>query len=179
MLPWVDGAKRTAIAGGHTPGVGDFIRNNWPVIAIAVVFATGPPFWFEGAWQLLSGERPSPETAVVGFVGGCEPFRVYAQNRYPPLGTRKRRAPDPLATAVGSFAGNEIIAVDGWVRAAVAYPSNSPPWNSDAWYHLADGSGWVAFAAVRALPTVPDPTSGFSEGGPEAPLPDDCEGAVR
>lgn len=122
---------------------------------------------------------PSPSSPeIVGFSGGCPAFRVYAQNRWRAYGARKLRAPDPLATKVGSFAANEIIAVDGWVHAAIAYPNNRPPWNSDVWYHVADGSGWVSFAGVRALPTDQDPT-GRADGGVPAPVPSDCEGAIH
>lgn len=127
--------------------------------------------------QIVAG---SPDVDVVGFSGGCEPFRVYAQNRFEPYGARKLNAPDPLATQIGGFAPNQIVAADGWVRGAIAYPNNRPPLNSNVWFHVADGSGWVAFAAVRAVPTSPDPTGGFSEDiGEPAVVPEACAGAVQ
>lgn len=51
-------------------------------------------------------------------------------------------------------------------------PREHPAWNSDVWFHLADNSGWVTFAAVRADPTVPDP-SGFSPDGGRPALTDE------
>lgn len=157
-------------------------------IVIALVFATGAPFW----WKYLFGDHGSgtpsstpssaattPGTSVVGFTGGCEPFRVNAQNRWQPYGARKLRAPNPLAEKIGSFAPNEVVAVDGWVHAVIAHPTNRPPWNSDIWYHLADGTGWVSFAAVRAVPTVQDPTGLAADGGPPAATPPSCEGAIH
>lgn len=116
--------------------------------------------------------------SVVQFTGKCDPFRVYAQNRWLPYGTRKLRAPDPLATQIGGFDPNQIIALDGWVHAAIAFPNNTPPFNSDIWYHLADNSGWVAFGAVRAVPTDQDPTL-RADGGAPAPTPSSCEGGVH
>ena len=115
-----------------------------------------------------------------GLVGGYEPFTVFAQNRWDPLGTSVRAEPFGTAEKAGSFAPNELIAVDGWVRIRSPYPSNTSPWNSDAWFHLADNSGWVSFAGVRADPTTPDETGGFSEdGGRPVPLSDDCSGTLR
>lgn len=104
---------------------------------------------------------------------------MYAQNRWQPYGTRRLVAPDPLARQAGGFAPNQIIAVDGWVHAAITYPNNSSPWNSDVWYHLADKSGWVAFAAVRAVPTTQDPTGLSHSGGTPAPAPPACEGGLQ
>jgi hypothetical protein len=69
------------------------------------------------------------------------------------------------------------LTVNGWLHGRAAYPTNQPPYNSDIWFHLSDGIGWVGFAAVRALPTSTDST-GLGDGGPLAPAPAQCEGAL-
>ena len=114
------------------------------------------------------------------FSGGCEKFAVYAQNRWAPYGTAVRTQPDVLAPKEDkSFAPNEVIAVDGWVHTSQpAYPTNTPPWNSDVWFHVANFDGWVSFAGVRAEPTAQDPT-GRADGGPAAPTTQDCEGTYH
>jgi hypothetical protein len=71
------------------------------------------------------------------------------------------------------------IAVDEWVHSRPAYPTNSAPWNSDVWFHLADNSGWVSFAGVRATPVKHDPTGEDPDGGTPAPTSGRCEGSVR
>ncbi|MDB5185940.1 MAG: hypothetical protein JWL85_463 [Candidatus Saccharibacteria bacterium] len=114
--------------------------------------------------------------------GGCEVFRVYAQNRWAPLGTAVREEPDVLSPKLDpSFAPNEVIAVNGWVETGEpVYPTNPSPWNSGKWYRVANRKGWVSFAGVRGEPTAPDPTGGFSkEGGQPAPLSPDCEVSIR
>jgi len=129
-------------------------------------------------WRQALGD----DAEVRSIVGGCEPFSVYSQNRWEPLGAKTRvdpyrESPDVVG---GSHAPNELVVVDGWVRTRAAYPQNTSPWNSDVWFHLADNSGWVPFAAVRADPTVPDPTGGFSDdGGAPVALDEDCQGSVR
>jgi hypothetical protein len=146
-------------------------------LAVAVLTATAAPWW----WPAIFGASADDNNpvGVVGFSGGCEAFRVVAQNRWEPYGARKLASPNPVAEKVGSFAPNEVIAVNGWVHSNVAYPTNPPPWNSNVWFHVADGTGWVAFAAVRELPTTPDPTGTSDDGGPPAPTPEHCRGAVR
>jgi hypothetical protein len=60
---------------------------------------------------------------------GCETFRVYSQNRFEPYGTAIREEPDVLSDKLGSFAPNEVIAVDGWYDSGEAiYPTNPEPW---------------------------------------------------
>lgn len=129
-----------------------------------------------GAAACGSSKR-SGAAAVNDFRGGCEPFRVYAQNRWAPLGTVLRQRPNVLAQKIGSFAGNEVIAVNGWIHAGTpAYPTNQPPWNSDIWFHTANTpQGWVDFAAVREYPIEPNPT-GLANGGTPAVTPPNCEG---
>ena len=56
---------------------------------------------------------------------------------------------------------------------------NTPPCDADVWFHLADDSGWVTFAGVRAAATVPDPESGFGPGSDPVPLDPSCQGSYR
>lgn len=112
------------------------------------------------------------------FVGGCGTFALHAQNQYLPYGAAGREQPSRTSRKVASFEPNEIISVDGWVIAQPGYPTNPEPLNSGAWYHLADDSGWVGFAAVRANPTSPDPDT-HGVGSFYAPLDEDCRGSVR
>jgi hypothetical protein len=110
--------------------------------------------------------------------GGCEPFQVFAQNRWDPVGTTIRAEPSVLSTQIGSFPPNMSISVNGWVHGRPAYPTNEAPWNNDVWYHLTDGAGWVSFAGVRATPVAHDPT-GLADGGPAAAIAPACQGAVQ
>jgi hypothetical protein len=104
----------------------------------------------------------------------CDKFGVVAQNRWAPLGAAVRSEPDIASPKVApGFAGNETIAVDGWAYTTAAYPNNSPPYNSNIWFHLANREGWVTFAAVRGETTAPDRT-GQANGGEPAPTPADC-----
>jgi hypothetical protein len=144
---------------------------------VALAFATSSPWWWHDMPWAHSTEHVDAGLHVVGFSGGCGTFRVVAQNRWNPVGTKKENAPDPLATQVGGFAPNETVPVDGWVHGNIAYPNNRPPWNSDVWYHVTSG-GWVAFAAVRAVPTDLDPT-GHADGGPPAATSPTCEGSTH
>lgn len=109
--------------------------------------------------------------------GGCEAFRVYAQNRWDPLGTAVREEPNVLASKLDpSFAPNEVIAVDGWLDTGEpVYPTNPAPWNSGIWFRLANREGWISFAGVRGEPTTPDPTGLSDDGGLPALPPKDCE----
>lgn len=105
----------------------------------------------------------------------CEKSRVYAQNRWEPLGTAIRQEPDVLSEKIGGFAPNEVIAVNGWYDSGEpTYPTNSEPWNSSEWFRLANQDGWVSFAGVRGETTSPDPT-GHADGGKPAVLQPICE----
>ena len=104
---------------------------------------------------------------------GCAPFGVYAQNVWQPYGARELAAPEPLAKQIGGFSPNQIVTVDGWKHATVPYPDNTSPFNSDIWFRTADHKGWIAFAAVRGLPSLPDPTN--RSGGTPAAAPASCE----
>ena len=77
------------------------------------------------------------------------------------------------------MAPNKQFAVNGWVRTQAAYPHNSPPFDNDVWFHVADDSGWVSFAGVRADPTTPVEDPFDPEGGRPAPIDEECSGSVR
>jgi hypothetical protein len=114
------------------------------------------------------------------FTGGCDTFRVYAQNRWTPYGTAVRVKPDVQSAKLDpSFAPNEIIAVDGWVRGAPTYPTNPAPWNRNIYFHLATREGWVSYPGVRGGPSEPDPTLHSPDGGIPAPLLPECKGAYQ
>jgi hypothetical protein len=152
------------------------VRHEWTPSAIgagvaasliaAAIIAGGVALWPE------SGESRS-------IVGGCAPFNLYAQNQFEPYGAKRRTDPIPTSEAFSEFAPNEVVTVDGWVRTRPMYPTNNPPWNSDVWYHLANDSGWVPFAAVRAVPTDPGTDGNYAEGSDPAPADLDCQGSIR
>jgi hypothetical protein len=144
-------------------------------LLIGVALATGPPFWFKYVGLAHSA---TANNGVIRFVGGCAPFRVYAQTRWYPYGVAVRSAPQITAKQIGSKDPNQSAPVDGWVHAEVAYPTNTPPWNSDVWFHMADGSGWISFAGVRAAPTSQDPTE-HADGGPPISLQAQCQGSAQ
>ena len=148
-------------------------------ILVAVALASAWPWW----WQFTPwGDKAAgtePPAGVVGLSGGCDAFQVFAQNRWDPVGTAVRAQPNVLSKKVDSFSANASIAVDGWVHSRPAYPTNSAPWNSDAWFHLADDSGWVSFPGVRATPVAHDPSGQDPDGGTPAPTSGRCEGATR
>lgn len=106
-------------------------------------------------------------------------FRSVRQNRYPPYGAAIRAQPNDLSTREGSYSGNTVISVNGWVYGTADYPTNPPPWNSNIWFHLTDGSGWVAYPAVRAYPMTPDPTGENPNGGPPVATSKSCEGELQ
>jgi hypothetical protein len=144
-------------------------------LALTVAAASSWPWW----WHLVFPSSPAQASAVTGMSGGCAPFQVYAQNRWAPYGTAIREQPNVLSTQVGSEPGNMSLSVNGWVYGRAAYPTNTPPWNSSVWYHLADGAGWVSFPGVRATPTSQDPTGLSKDGGAPAPTPTNCQAAVQ
>jgi hypothetical protein len=111
--------------------------------------------------------------------GGCQPYIIYGQNRWQPYGAMVRATPYRAGKVMGGVSPNELVHVDGWVHTESAQPSNVPPWNSNIWFHLSDGSGWVSFAGTRAVPTPPDPTGLDPNGGTPAPTPSNCEGGLR
>lgn len=132
-----------------------------------------------GAAATVTFTREEPPPGVAAFIGGCEPFTVFAQDRWRPRGAAVRMAPVPESPKIASFSGNALVAVDGWVRTRPPYPHNPAPFDNEYWFHLADDSGWVAFAGVRADSTPFDPTGLDPNGGRPAPLDGDCSGVVR
>jgi hypothetical protein len=145
--------------------------------------------WFLAAFSLsaavvftvLAAKKPAvgPPSGVSGMSGGCAPFEAIAQNRYPPYGAAIRTQPNALSTQITSYVGNKPISVNGWVYGTAEYPTNPPPWNSNIWFHLTDGTGWVSFAAVRAYPMTQDPDGLNPDGGPPVATSKTCEGAVQ
>jgi hypothetical protein len=144
-------------------------------LVAGILFATGPPWWT----SLFHDDSPANHepSGPAGFVGGCKPYQVYAQNRWAPLGATVRSQPNVLSTSMTTFPGNMSLSVNGWVHGRAAYPTNTPPFDNDIWFHLTDGIGWVSFGGVRALPTSID-ASGTADGGSPAPAPHACEGAL-
>lgn len=134
---------------------------------LGLIFMADPPMWTKWLSE--------------GFVtkGDCSPYRVYAQNRWTPLGTAIRAKPAVESEKIGEFSGNQSIMVDGWMHGAVAHPTNPEPWNSDIWFHLTDNKGWVSFGGVRGVPTEPDPTLHSPDGGQPALLLTNCEGEIK
>ncbi|WP_256793250.1 hypothetical protein [Terrabacter sp. Ter38] len=104
---------------------------------------------------------------------------MFAQNRYDPVGAAIRAVPLPGGQKVGGFSPNELVTVDGWTETQPAYPRNRAPWNSDIWFHLADGKGWVSFAGLRQAPTAKDDNNHSLEGGPPVPATESCRGVLR
>lgn len=142
--------------GGHHP---------WGPTAFSAAVVAG--LVAAAIWAVATGQFSRTKDS------GCPPFGVYAQNRWQPYGARELDAARPLAHQIGGFAPNQIITVDGWKHGVTPYPNNVPPFNSDIWYRTADHHGWVAFAAVRGLPTLPDPTN--RDGGTPAEAPTSCQ----
>lgn len=120
-----------------------------------------------------SEPAPQPAPEPVPAEPTCSTFTVWAQNRWDPQGASLRAQPDHNSEWLAGFAGNAALTVDGWTHGSQPYPDNPGPFNNDVWYHLADGSGWVSFAAVRGGETSYDPNSG--DGGPPAEIPSECE----
>jgi hypothetical protein len=138
------------------------------VIGIVAGFATGA---IQSVVDRVSGHDR-------GMVGGCTPFNLFAQNQFDPVGTLIWSAPEPQATSRPGFAPNQIVTVDGWARGRSPYITNTVPWNTEAWFHLANDDGWVTFAGVRANPTSKDPTN-TGPGSDPAPLDASCLGTPR
>lgn len=126
---------------------------------------------------------PSPEVTR-DTIGDCQPYTVFAQNRWSPQGAAVRAEPDIVSGKVGSLGGNEAVTVTGWEQAQAAYPTNPEPWKGEIWFRVQNGGlyrdgvddiVWVNSAAVRAEPTAFDPTSRDPDGGKSAPTPAACE----
>lgn len=170
---------------------------HWTLAAISAAVVAGVIaatifYYIEGNLPLLSRwiapVEPSPSEAVReqnhdfgnstrgpdSPSAQCEPFIVYAQNKWQPAGAKARLSPTANSRSIQRYGANEIIAVDGWVRADAPYPDNPPPFESDIWFHVAYDGGWVSFAAVRSAVTQQgDPYD--PDGGPAASTPAECE----
>jgi hypothetical protein len=158
---------------------GEFKAGLIVTVVVTILAASSWPWWAE---YVGLGSKSSATTAthspVLGMSGGCESFQAFAQNRWTPVGTTVREAPNVLSGSVRTFPPNMSIAVNGWVHGRPAYPTNTAPWNNDIWFHLADNLGWVSFAGIRAYPTSFDPT-GLADGGPAVATSPACAGAVQ
>jgi hypothetical protein len=180
-MPDATGAIQ-ATSGERDNGVVTLSRDAWVSIVVsvflAVAAASSAPWWWKYVHPPTRVTAAGNSSEIAGMSGGCPAFQVFAQNRWAPLGAAIRAQPNVLSTQVGSYPGNMSIAVNGWIYGAVAYPTNTAPWNNNVWFHLADGAGWVSFVGVRATPTSPDPT-GHANGGDPAPTSSACEGAVQ
>lgn len=126
-------------------------------------------------WQIAAASA-SP-SGVAGFSGGCAPFTLWAQRVWEPYGASRYSAPYSGATKVYGFAPNETVTVDGWVstESAPSGYTDPAPYNGPIWYHLADNSGWVYIAGVRANPSTPDQP----DGGQPPVQASECAGSVR
>jgi hypothetical protein len=146
------------------------------VVTGVVTLATiSTPWW----WHDMPWATSGPPPGVTGFSGGCDAYQVFAQNRWDPVGTVVRASPNVTSRRVDSYPANYSITVDGWVHSRPAYPTNTAPWNSDVWFHVADNSGWVSFPGVRATPVGHDPTGLSSAGGTPAATAKRCEGSAQ
>lgn len=145
-------------------------------IVLAVVGASSAPWWWKDTpWENHSESPPG----VIGFSGGCDAFQIYSQNRWAPYGTAVRVQPNIDSKVVATYNGNFAFDVNGWVHSRAAYPTNTAPWNSDVWFHLANDQGWVSFPGVRAQPVAQDPTGLSPNGGVPVPTTANCEGSIQ
>jgi hypothetical protein len=177
-------ATHTGPAASPSGAQSGFSAAFWVSTALSLVLlvagASSVPWWWKFTpWSAQAASAPTPPDGVTGFSGGCDAFQVFAQNRWDPVGAAVRAQPNVLSKKVGSYSPNASIAINGWVHSRAAYPTNTAPWNSDAWFHLADESGWVSFGAVRATPTGYDPTGLSARGGSPVATSGACQGSVR
>jgi hypothetical protein len=153
---------------GNNPG-------NWSIKALSAGVAAS--LIAAGIWALAT--KLSSDDAPRSLVGGCAAFNLHAQNQFDPVGTLIWDSPSPTSTSFRGFSPNQLITVDGWVRTRSPYPTNSAPWDSDIWFHLANDAGWVTFAGVRSVPTGPGPNGNQEPGSDPAPVDSACAGTLR
>ena len=154
---------------------GERIFNVMVSIVVGVLLMGSAPFWWHPMLKAV-GQEPD----VPGIDGGCgDGYTIFAQNKWSPAGAAIRATPDVGAKKVGSLGGNEPLVVDGWIAGSVPYPNNPAPYDSNIWFHMRNGAGFVSFAGVRAQPTVFDPTSRDMSGQTTAPTPPACKAKVR
>ena len=90
------------------------------------------PLWWTWALENVVPTALGGTADVTSLRGGCpDGWQVIAQNRYTPVGAAVRKEPDVDSEKIGSVSPNVPFLVDGWVHASVAYPNNSPPFDSD------------------------------------------------
>lgn len=144
-------------------------------LVIGVLLMGSAPFWWHPFLRAIGKE---PEIASIS--GGCgDGFTIFAQNKWAPLGAAIRARPDVGAVKVGSLAPNEPLVVDGWVTSSVPYPNNPSPYDSNVWFHMKNGAGFVSFGGVRTQPTVPDAASSRNTADQiPAPTPESCRAHV-
>ncbi len=110
---------------------------------------------------------------------GCEPFVIYAQNRFQPAGAAGRVEPSIDAAQTASFAANQELTAIGYIKAETpAYPHNDPGIQGYLWYLVQSNAGlvYVNDAAVRAATTEQDPTGGYSDDlGPLVTSDENCD----
>lgn len=136
-----------------------------------------------GAVVLLTTIRPRPadiESTLAKFVApdNCDPFQVYAQNQWDPVGTDEHLRPTTSSAVVRSYPPNSIIGVDGWVHGSADFQALAKPFNGDIWFHVQDGSGWVPTAGVRSA-TTNKPVVASPNGGPAVLSTANCQGKVQ
>jgi hypothetical protein len=154
---------------------GDRLFNIVVSIVIGVLLMGSAPFWWH---PMLKAVGQEPE--IPSIEGGCgDGYTLFAQNKWAPAGASIRAGPDVGAKKLGSLGGNEPLVVDGWVTGSVPYPNNPAPYDSNIWFHMKNGAGYVSFGGVRAQPTVFDPTSRDTAGQIPAPTPLACRAVVR
>jgi hypothetical protein len=146
-------------------------------VALVTLIVASVPVWAQ--FRGVTEELGRFVAGVNQFSGGCDSFSLIVQNQWQPYGSVVRVAPNTLARGVSNLAGNQTVKVDGWVHGQAAYPTNPMPWNSDAWFHLADGTGWVPYAGLRTAPTAEESGQPRADGTAAPPLSPKCLGVAN
>lgn len=109
----------------------------------------------------------------------CEPFTIYAQNKFPPPGALGRAYASKDSEVVVSFGKNEKLTTIGYVEVEEpVYPDNPEAIDGDHWFLVTTPTGnvYVNDAAVRAEITEQDPEKGLGDDiGPIVELKPECE----
>lgn len=135
-------------------------------LVLTVAAASSSPWW----WHLIFPSSPAQPSAIAGMSGGCAPYQVYAQNRWAPYGTAIREQPNVLSAQVGSEPGNMSLSVNGWVYGRAAYPTSTPPWNSEATSHPAMTTAGSGRGVCIAAPVTWSLPSGRLSRRPDAKI---------
>jgi hypothetical protein len=121
------------------------------------------------------------EPKLATFIGShanCDLFRAYAQNQWDPVGAEEHFRPTMSSNVVKRYGPNTVIPVDGWVHGSADFTVLGPPFNSDVWFHVGDGSGWIPAAGLRSAPTK-KPALTSPNGGPAVQSTANCEGSAE